>query len=43
MLGRGGLDVLDPGCDSATNNINNPTMFVIFGDSQAYPEYLIEY
>jgi len=43
MLGKEGLNVLDPGHDSATDDINNPIMFVVFGDSQAYPEYLIEY
>ncbi|KAL4223859.1 Appr-1'-p processing enzyme [Mactra antiquata] len=29
--------------DSAVNNMNNPSMYVIFHDTQAYPEYLIEY
>ncbi|XP_052800382.1 protein mono-ADP-ribosyltransferase PARP14-like isoform X2 [Mya arenaria] len=29
--------------DSAANNTGNPSMFIIFHDSQAYPEYLIEY
>jgi len=43
MPGKAGLNVLDPGHDSATDDINNPTMFVVFGDSQAYHEYLIEY
>lgn len=27
--------------DSVTDDINKPTMFVIFNDTQAYPEYLI--
>uniref|UniRef100_A0A8C9SP92 Poly [ADP-ribose] polymerase n=1 Tax=Scleropages formosus TaxID=113540 RepID=A0A8C9SP92_SCLFO len=29
--------------DSVTDNINNPSMFVIFNDIQAYPEYLITF
>ncbi len=29
--------------NSVTNNMNNPTMFVIFNDVQAYPEYLITF
>ncbi|KAM4626889.1 protein mono-ADP-ribosyltransferase PARP14-like [Discoglossus pictus] len=29
--------------DSATNNIANPVMYVIFNDIQAYPEYLITF
>ncbi|XP_056103819.1 protein mono-ADP-ribosyltransferase PARP14-like [Rhinichthys klamathensis goyatoka] len=29
--------------NSVTDNINNPTMFVIFNDVQAYPEYLITF
>ena len=29
--------------DSVVNNINNPGVFVIFHDVQAYPEYLIVY
>ena len=28
--------------DSATDDMNNPSMFVIFSDTQAYPEFLIE-
>ncbi|CAL8296723.1 unnamed protein product [Lota lota] len=27
--------------DSVTDNLSNPSMFVIFNDTQAYPEYLI--
>lgn len=27
--------------DSSTDNVNNPSMFIIFNDIQAYPEYLI--
>ena len=27
--------------DSVTDNLNKPSMFVIFNDTQAYPEYLI--
>ncbi|KAM9438759.1 protein mono-ADP-ribosyltransferase PARP15-like isoform 2-T2 [Salvelinus alpinus] len=29
--------------DSVTDNTSNPTMFVIFSDVQAYPEYLITF
>ncbi|KAA0703895.1 Poly [ADP-ribose] polymerase 14 [Triplophysa tibetana] len=29
--------------NSVTNNTNSPTMFVIFNDVQAYPEYLITF
>lgn len=29
--------------DSATNDDRNPAMYVIFHDSQAYPEYLITF
>ncbi|KAL0151574.1 hypothetical protein M9458_053123, partial [Cirrhinus mrigala] len=29
--------------NSVTNNMTNPTMFVIFNDVQAYPEYLITF
>uniref|UniRef100_A0A4X2KC79 Poly [ADP-ribose] polymerase n=1 Tax=Vombatus ursinus TaxID=29139 RepID=A0A4X2KC79_VOMUR len=29
--------------DSVTNNVRNPTLFVIFYDNQAYPEYLITF
>ncbi|NWV19113.1 PAR14 polymerase, partial [Origma solitaria] len=29
--------------DSSTDNVNQPTMFIIFNDIQAYPEYLITF
>uniref|UniRef100_C3Y5P2 Poly [ADP-ribose] polymerase n=1 Tax=Branchiostoma floridae TaxID=7739 RepID=C3Y5P2_BRAFL len=29
--------------DSVTNNVKNPNIFVIFHDTQAYPEYLITF
>ncbi|KAK7109795.1 protein mono-ADP-ribosyltransferase PARP14-like isoform X1 [Littorina saxatilis] len=30
-------------CDSATNNLQSPDMYVIFNDTQAYPQYLITF
>ena len=32
-----------PAYNSCVDNVNNPSMFVIFDYSQCYPEYLIEY
>jgi len=29
--------------DSVVDNIRNPTIFVIFADAQAYPDYLITF
>lgn len=29
--------------DSSTDNVNQPSLFVIFNDIQAYPEYLITF
>lgn len=29
--------------DTVTNDSNNPIMFIIFHDSQAYPEYMITF
>ncbi|NXU75911.1 PAR15 polymerase, partial [Oreotrochilus melanogaster] len=29
--------------DSSTDNVSRPTMFIIFSDTQAYPEYLITF
>ena len=29
--------------DSVVDDIRNPSIFVIFGDAQAYPEYLITF
>ena len=29
--------------DSLVDNTNNPAIFVIFHDTQAYPQYVIEY
>lgn len=29
--------------DSVTDNVNNPSLFVVFNDYQAYPEYLITF
>lgn len=29
--------------DSVTDNVKKPSMFVIFNDIQAYPEYLITF
>lgn len=36
---NGGFDLYD----SVTDNMNQPSMFVIFHDAQAYPEYLITF
>ncbi|XP_029140550.1 protein mono-ADP-ribosyltransferase PARP14 [Protobothrops mucrosquamatus] len=36
---NGGFDIYD----SVTDNMNRPSMFVIFHDAQAYPEYLITF
>ena len=29
--------------DTTVNNIQNPEIFVIYHDAQAYPEYLLTY
>jgi len=29
--------------DSVTDNVDNPAMFVVFKDNQAYPQYLIKF
>lgn len=29
--------------DSVVNNVARPTIFVVFNDASAYPEYVIEY
>ena len=29
--------------DSVVDNVSNPTMFVVFNDCQAYPEYLVSF
>ena len=29
--------------DSVVDNTNNPNVFVVFGDAQCYPEYLITF
>ena len=29
--------------DSVVNSVNNPTMFIIFNDTQAYPDYLVAF
>ena len=35
------LDDLPLRYDSVTDNLTKPSMFVIFNDTQAFPEYLI--
>ena len=49
-LGNSSMRVLPPKAppnpdkfDSATDNMTSPQMFVIFSDTQAYPEFLIEF
>ena len=32
-----------PGYDSAVNNVSSPSMFIIYHDTQVYPEYLITF
>ena len=29
--------------DSVVDNFNNPTMYVVFDDAAAYPEYIIKF
>ena len=29
--------------DSVVNNVQNPSMFIIFNDTQAYPDYLVTF
>ena len=29
--------------DSVVDNIKNPTMFIVFNDTSAYPEYIIKF
>lgn len=29
--------------DSVVNNVQNPSMFIIFNDTQAYPDYLVAF
>ena len=29
--------------DSVVDNVKNPSMFVVFSDTQAYPKYLIQF
>ena len=48
LVGRfevGNQSILTPneGYDTTVDNSNNPTIFSIFHDSQAYPEYLFVY
>lgn len=50
ILGKHGMRVLPPRpdakdalYDSATNNVSNPGMFIIFNDTQAYPLYIISF
>ena len=43
--GQGTFDLKMPpeGCDCAVDNLSSPTIFVVFGDDEAYPEYIIEF
>ena len=29
--------------DSVVNNVANPGMYIIFNDTQAYPDYLVQF
>jgi poly [ADP-ribose] polymerase 10/14/15 len=29
--------------DSTTDNVGNPSIFVVYNDAQAYPEYLVSF
>ena len=29
--------------DSVVDNVNNPSMYVVFNDASAYPEYIIKF
>lgn len=47
-IGHSHFQKPDHGCsenlhDSCVNEINHPTIFVIFDPNQIYPEYLIQY
>ena len=41
-LGHGALNVPASG-DTTVNDVNAPSIFVIYHDAQAYPEYLLTY
>ncbi|XP_029638455.1 protein mono-ADP-ribosyltransferase PARP15-like [Octopus sinensis] len=43
MRGQNGLKVLQESYNSAVDNIQRPKIYVIFHDSQAYPNYLITF
>ncbi|XP_014788155.1 protein mono-ADP-ribosyltransferase PARP15 [Octopus bimaculoides] len=43
MQGQHGLKVLQDSYNSAVNNIRRPSIYVIFHDSHAYPNYLITF
>ncbi|XP_029654761.2 protein mono-ADP-ribosyltransferase PARP15-like [Octopus sinensis] len=43
MRGQHGLKVLPDSYNSAVDNIQRPSIYVIFHDSQAYPKYLITF
>ncbi len=41
--GDSNMNVPPANVDSAVDNAANPSMYIIFKDAQAYPEYLITY
>ena len=34
---------LPSGCRSTVNNVSSPSIFVVYHDASAYPEYVVQY